>query len=109
MEQFRKDDSSFDLVVTDYKLPGMSGLSLCQELLNHQVSLPLVLLTGAGSEPLAVEALKSGVHDYIIKDPNGGYLNLLPVVLPEVVRQYHDRLARKQAEEDLSFRKKWPH
>ena len=101
MDQLRKDDSLFDLVVTDYKLPGMSGLRLCQELLNQEVSLPLVLLTGAGSEPLAVEALKSGVHDYIIKDPNGGYLDLLPVVLPEVVRQYHDRLARKQAEEEI--------
>jgi two-component system response regulator AtoC len=56
MERLRVDASSFDLVVTDYKLPGMSGLSLCQELLNRKVPLPVVLLTGAGSEHLAVDA-----------------------------------------------------
>lgn len=101
MEHLTTDASVFDLVVTDYKLPGMSGLDLCQELLARQISLPLVLLTGAGSEHLAVDALKAGVHDYIIKDSNGGYLDLLPVVLPEVVQQYQDRLARKQAEEQI--------
>ncbi len=91
----------FDLVVTDYKLPGMSGLELCRELLARQVPLPLVLLTGTGTEHLAVQALKAGVDDYLIKDPGQGYLDLLPVVLPDVVRKYSDRLARQQAEEAL--------
>ena len=95
------DASSFDLVVTDYKLPGMSGLELCQALLEREVPLPLVLLTGAGTEHLAVEALKAGVDDYLIKDPDQGYLELLPLVLPEVVRKYGDRLARQRAEEAL--------
>jgi signal transduction histidine kinase len=93
--------ASFDLVVTDYKLPGMTGLELCREVLKRNILLPLVLLTGTGSEHLAVEALKTGVNDYIIKDPDQGYLNLLPVVLPEVVRQHDDRLARRRAEETL--------
>ena len=92
------DASSFDLVVTDYKLPGMSGLELCQALLEREAPLPLVLLTGAGTEHLAVEALKAGVDDYLIKDPDQGYLELLPLVLPEVVRKYGDRLARQRAE-----------
>ncbi len=95
------DASSFDLVVTDYKLPGMTGLELCQALLEREVPLPLVLLTGAGTEHLAVEALKAGVDDYLIKDPDQGYLELLPLVLPEVVRKYGDRLARQRAEEAL--------
>ena len=62
--------------------------------------MPLVLLTGAGTEHLAVEALKAGVDDYLIKDPNRGYLDLLPVVLPDVVRRHGERLARQQAEEE---------
>jgi len=95
------DASSFDLVVTDYKLPGMTGLELCQALLEREGPLPLVLLTGAGTEHLAVEALKAGVDDYLIKDPDQGYLELLPLVLSEVVRKYGDRLARQRAEEAL--------
>ena len=102
MERLRIDVSPFNLVVADHNLPGMSGLKFCEELIDHEIPLPLVLMTGGGSEHLAVEALKAGVHDYLIKDPNRGYLDLLPVVLPEVVRQYHDRLARKRAEEALA-------
>jgi len=63
--------------------------------------LPLVILTGRGSEELAVEALKAGVDDYIIKEPSLGYLDLLPVVLPEAVRKHGDRLARKRIEKEL--------
>ncbi len=101
LEQIRSDASSFDMVVIDHALPGMSGLDLCKELLGEGTRLALVILTGRGSEQLAVRALKSGVNDYIIKDPGQGYLDLLPVVLPEVLRQHGDRLAREQAEEAL--------
>ena len=101
LEYLKTEASSVDIVVTDYKLPGISGLAFCKELLAQGIVLPMILLTGAGSEHLAVEALKIGVNDYLIKDPNGGYLSLLPVVIPEVVRQFGDRLARRQAEEQL--------
>jgi len=101
LERLRTDTSSFDLAVIDHALPGMSGVGLCKKLLDEKTPLPLVILTGRGSEQLAVEALKAGVDDYIIKDPGEGYLDLLPVVLPDVVRRYGDRLARKRAEEEL--------
>ena len=101
LERLHGHTSSFDLVVVDHGLPGISGLDFCKELLDERLSLPLVILTGRGSEELAIEALKAGVDDYIIKDPGQGYLNLLPTVLPEVVRKHGDRLARRQAEEAL--------
>jgi PleD family two-component response regulator len=97
----RSDDLSFDLMVVDHGLPGISGLELCKVLLDAGTALPLVILTGAGSQQLAVEALKAGVYDYIIKDPGQGYLDLLPVVLPDVVRRHGQLLAREQAEEAL--------
>ena len=101
LECVRSDILSFNLLVVDHGLPGISGLELCKVLLDAGTPLPLVLLTGAGSQQLAVEALKAGVYDYIIKDPGQGYLNLLPVVLPDVVRRHGERLAREQAEEAL--------
>ncbi len=101
LERIVTDAAAFDIVVTDYKLPGMSGLNLCRELIQRDVPLPVVLLTGAGSENLATEALKAGAYDYIIKDHNQRYLELLPVVLVEVLRKHSDRMARRRAEEAL--------
>jgi signal transduction histidine kinase len=93
--------ASFDLVVTDYKLPGMSGLELHRKLRTSNIPIPLVLLTGAGTEYLAVEALKAGVDDYIIKDSGQGYVDLLPLVLSEAVQRYRDHLDYQQAQEAL--------
>jgi len=99
--QVLADASLFDVVVIDHKLPGMSGLDLCKELLSKKTPLPLVLMTGRGSQELAIEALKAGVDDYIVKEHAQGYLDLLPVVLPEIVRKHGDRVARERAEEAL--------
>lgn len=99
--RLRNNASSFDVVVVDHGLPDISGLSLCKELLAEQITVPLVILTGKGSEELAVEALKAGVSDYVIKNPSQGYLELLPVVLMDVIRKYDDRLSRRKAERAL--------
>jgi PAS domain S-box-containing protein len=102
LEILRGSASSFDIGVVDYALPGMSGFELCQEVISEKIPLPLIILTGRGSEQLAVKALKAGVDDYIIKDPNQSYLELLPVVLSEAVRKHADRAGRRQAEEELA-------
>jgi len=101
LERLTMHPNSFDLVVADYQLPGITGLDFCIELVKQQSSLPMVLLTGMGSEDIAVKALKAGVNEYIVKDINKGYLDLLPVVLPGVVERHHDRLARRLAERAL--------
>ena len=99
--QFRSDAASFDLAVIDHKLPGMSGMELCKTLLAEEVPIPLVILTGKGSEALAVEAMKLGVDDYVVKASGQDYFNLLPVVLLKAVRNYQDRLDLKRAEKTL--------
>ena len=104
LAQLSQQSSSFDLIVADYKLPNMSGLELYRELRTSNIPIPLVLLTGAGTEYLAVEALKAGVDDYIIKDPSRGYIDLLPLVLPEVVQRYHERLEHQRVQSALSER-----
>jgi DNA-binding response OmpR family regulator len=101
LERLRADASSFDLVVVDHQLAGMFGFDLCKKVLDEQIPLPLVILTGRGSEQLAVEALKVGVDDYIIKDSGEDYLDLLPSVIPKVLSKYRERIARKRARETL--------
>lgn len=59
-----------DVVLVDYHLPGMTGLGLLRELhARHPGTAPaVVMLTGSGSERVAVDAMKAGAQDYLIKD-----------------------------------------
>jgi len=101
LECLRADASSFDLLVIDHDLLGMFGIDLFKELVNEDAPWALVLLAGVGSEQLDLEAFSTVVDDYLVKDPGRGYLELLPVVLPNAVQKRADRLARKKVEEEL--------
>lgn len=60
---------ALDVVVLDFNLPGMNGLELIRSLTADPESRPaLVLMTGAGSERLATDAIKAGAQDYLVKD-----------------------------------------
>ena len=56
-----------DLVVTDLKLPGMNGLEFLQEARRANAALPFVVMTAYGSVETAVEAMKAGATDYVLK------------------------------------------
>lgn len=98
LERVRAGSAPCDVVVVDHGLPGMSGLDLCERMLAGRNQPPIVMLTGSGSERLAVEALRAGVDDYVIKDERGRYLKLLPAVLLEVIQRRGNREARREAE-----------
>jgi two-component system response regulator AtoC len=56
-----------EAVVTDYSMPGMSGLELLEEIRRRDDSVPVVILTAQGSEKTAVHAMKLGAYDYVTK------------------------------------------
>ncbi len=58
---------SFDLVVTDFRLPGMNGLEFLQAVKRVDAMLPVVVMTAYGSVESAVEAMKVGASDYVLK------------------------------------------
>ncbi|HTW32873.1 MAG TPA: sigma-54 dependent transcriptional regulator [Candidatus Sulfotelmatobacter sp.] len=60
-------ENPIDLVVTDLKLPGMNGLEFLQTIKRQNAALPVVVMTAFGSVETAVEAMKAGASDYVLK------------------------------------------
>ncbi len=59
--------NEYDLIFLDYRLPDKTGLEFLEELRAEGKTVPVIFLTGMGSERIAVEAMRAGVEDYIIK------------------------------------------
>jgi DNA-binding NtrC family response regulator len=57
----------FDLVLSDIRMSGMDGLALLKQLASSHPELPVVLLTAHGSVQMAVEAMKAGAADFMLK------------------------------------------
>jgi two-component system response regulator HydG len=63
----RKGEETFDLVVTDYKMLGMNGIEVVEQVKEHDPSIDVILITAYGSVEMAVDAMKRGASDYITK------------------------------------------
>lgn len=80
------DDSLYDVVLLDYRLPGLDALEIVKSLRQeHGLSIPVVLATGHGTEEVAIQALRLGVDDFLVK--REGYLQRLPLMLENVQKQ----------------------
>jgi DNA-binding NtrC family response regulator len=86
----------FDAVLTDYQMPSLNGIEFLISLKQFGDAPPVVILTGHGSEEIAVQAMKLGAMDYIVKDDSQGYLKLLGVTLRQAIELHEARLASKK-------------
>jgi len=75
------EQRAWDIVISDYRMPGFSGLRALQILNRHGVDLPFIIVSGNIGEDTAVAAMKAGAHDYLIK---GKLARLVPAVQREL-------------------------
>jgi DNA-binding NtrC family response regulator len=61
------EKTSFDLILLDYKMPELNGIDTLKKIREIQVRTPLILMTAYGSTDLAIEAMKRGAYDYLVK------------------------------------------
>jgi len=91
---------SYDVFLVDYRLPGLSALELQKTLVDSRIDIPIVLVTGHGNEETAVQAIRLGAADYLVKQP--GYLFQLPTALENAYNRYslaREKVALKESEE----------
>lgn len=85
-------------LIVDQTLPHGSGLDVIRTLAASADLPPVIMLTGTGSEAVAVEAMKLGVSEYVPKDASGIYLRTLPSMIWKAIEQRRVRAAQILAE-----------
>ncbi len=89
-------------LLIDQKLPDMTGSKLVATLKERGIRAPFVIMTGQGSEQLAVELMKLGAYDYIVKSLE--MVELFPVVFQRLFRQLETEQKLQASERDLRQR-----
>jgi signal transduction histidine kinase len=91
------DSHPWDAVIADFNLPEFSGLDALRMMRAKELDLPFILVSGVIGEESAVEAMKAGAHDFVLK---GKYSRLVPALEREL-REATIRHERRRAEEEL--------
>lgn len=92
----------WDVVISDFNVQAFNGLEVLREVRRQRQDLPFILVSGTIGEEAAVEVMKAGAHDYIMKDR----MNRLVPAIEREMREHRLRGEHRQAEQAL---KKWGH
>ena len=88
------ESTPFDLLLVDYNMPVCGGIDVLRTLTSRGSYPPIIMVTGNGNEDVAVKSLKLGASDYIVKDVEMKFFELLPVVIEQVISK--QRLIRER-------------
>ncbi|MFZ5495993.1 MAG: response regulator [Verrucomicrobiota bacterium] len=91
-------EGGYDLIISDYQLPGFNGLEALQLVRERAPEVPFVFFSGTLGEERAIEAVRAGAADYVVKDR----MQRLPVAVQRVLRENREQLALRRAEEALA-------
>ena len=95
------ESEQVDLAIVDLKLPDISGDELLEVLAAKGLDVPFLVATGFGDERIAVDMMKRGARDYLMKD--GAFLDLLPQVVDHVLAQVEKERRLDLAKERLDL------
>jgi len=90
---------AFDVVLSDFNIAGFEGLQVLEMVRAHDSRMPVIIVTGTGSEEIAVMALKQGASDYVIKRPR--HILKLPRTILAAIEKKTLRDQREKSETDL--------
>ncbi len=93
--------AAYDVLVIDRVMPVCDGLEVLRRLASQGSLPPAIMVTAVGNERNAVEAMKLGASDYLVKDSAGTHLGLLPTVIERALGQHRLAQQKRQAEESL--------
>ncbi len=93
------DRSGWDLIISDYSMPQFSGLAALALVQAKGLDVPFILMSGTIGEEIAVEAMKAGAHDYIMKNS----MTRLPQAIDRELREAKMRQDRRQAQEIIDY------
>ncbi|TVP56286.1 MAG: response regulator [Gemmatimonadales bacterium] len=99
------ESTNFDLVLSDFNILGMTGLDVLKRVREVMPDVPIIIVTGTGSEEIAVDALKAGADDYVIKQPS--HIRRLPQTIEAVIEARRAKVERDRARallEESEFR-----
>ena len=88
---------SWDLVISDYVVPGFGGLAALKVLQEEDDDIPFIIVSGKIGEDVAIEALTAGANDYLLKDR----LSRIGPAIDRALKDVAQRKKRKQAEQSL--------
>jgi signal transduction histidine kinase len=91
------DEASWDVVLSDYAMPEFNGMDALDQVRRHNEDLPFIVVSGRIGEDVAVEAMKAGANDYIMKSN----LKRLGTAVQREVREARERQERKRVEKEL--------
>ncbi len=100
----KQRNGNLDLMLLDLQLPDLTGLDLLRRLAKDGFRIPTILMTGHGSEQVAAEAFRLGVHDYLSKPLDGDLLTAaITRALAESRLQREKAVLNKQLEEQVAW------
>jgi PAS domain S-box-containing protein len=94
-------DKEYDVVLVDYDMPGLNGIEVIEKLKENDNTPPLIMVTGAGNESTAVEALRLGIDDYVVKDLDGVFTELMVNVVEKALTRRIETRDKKKFERQL--------
>lgn len=90
------DTGGWDIIISDHNMPGFSAFDALTLIQSRQLDIPFIILSGAIGEDTAVQAMRAGAHDYILK---GRLARLIPAIHREL-QEAEERRKRRLAEEE---------